>query len=221
VEDIKRSHNGIKHVWDPNGWPFDLEYSRMESQVPQWLALNEALLTFPDQRVIFLRRRNLLRPIVSDLMGTQVDLFSPDGDAPASPHEGETYRRELRTRVLAPIEAWKVEKYLAIERNLADRLRTAVDRAGIECLDLEYEAFLEQPTTSAGRRRNVDTVLAFLGREPIIDAERLEQLDVLLDPTHQRQNNADTYRQVPNIDEIEFRFGNEETGWLFRNQAPN
>lgn len=60
MAEIWRTHNGIKHVWEPSGWPF-----------ARHSTLNQCLLLEAEARVIFLRRRNTLRRIVSNHMSMQ------------------------------------------------------------------------------------------------------------------------------------------------------
>jgi hypothetical protein len=115
-----------------------------------------------------------------------------------------------------PIDPELVGWYLSRERAFDHRLRCAVDRAGVPCLDLEYESFLVRPLSEAQRVAAFNRVLEFLNRRPLASCEAMTRLRWLLMPRYQQQNNAQTYRRIPNIDEIEQRFGSEETGWLFR-----
>lgn len=65
LEDIWRSHNGIKHAWDPTGASF--------SWRPYF---NEHLLLRPDQKILFLNRRNILRQLVSMRIAQQTEVWN-------------------------------------------------------------------------------------------------------------------------------------------------
>jgi hypothetical protein len=93
---LRGVYSGIKHLWDPSGFPFISDHrskvSAMERHRERWLQLNKIILTQPQQRVIFLQRRNVLRRIVSDLIGQQTDEWGPHEDGPISGTDGADYR---------------------------------------------------------------------------------------------------------------------------------
>jgi hypothetical protein len=51
-----------------------------------------------------------------------------------------------------------------------------------------------------------------------VDIQECEGLDYHLDSGSSKINSKETYRLIPNIDEIESELGNENTGWLLRDE---
>lgn len=192
---IWRGHDGIKHVWQFTGWPFAHDSG-----------LNRALLLRAAPRVIFLTRRNLLRQAVSDQLALQTQLFNLSDDDDIDP-EGLEY---------APLDDEAIAAELARGREVTGAHFRALREADIPFVDLAYEDLYDPNNDIPARRRVVDSLLAFLGRDPRDPEIDEDRVAALLDPERQRVNSRDTLGRVPGIERIEARFGSDETGWLFR-----
>jgi hypothetical protein len=58
-------------------------------------------------------------------------------------------------------------------------------------------------------------VYRYLGFSEITEARYSEKIQQLLDPNQNQFNDRETYRLIPNIEQIEEALGSEETGYLF------
>lgn len=102
-----RRFDGIKHVWDPNGWPF-----RNRHHVSTLSALmNSDELILPNKtvlecgdRIVLLRRRNAFDRTLSDLWGQQTGLWGHDPHQPYADSEVQQYRAAALRHVPAPID---------------------------------------------------------------------------------------------------------------------
>jgi hypothetical protein len=215
---LRGVYSGIKHLWDPSGFPFVSDHisqvPAMERHRERWLQLNKVVLTQPQQRVIFLQRRNVLRRIVSDLIGQQTEEWGPHEDGPISGTDGADYRSRLSVVRLRPIDLDVVRWYLIHERAMMQEFRSAVLQADIPCYDLTYEDLFERSSQPEQRRDAINAIVDFLGYSPMPESVS-ERIDILLDPRHGKLNSDNTYRLIPNVEGIERTCGNDETGWLF------
>ena len=192
VQNIWRHFSGIKHVsW--KAWPFQ--------RSPY---LNDYLLRHAADRVVFLTRRNVLRQTVSNLIAVQSGVWS--AQARDAGH-GESIDA-LDPRIIAD--------WLNASPSRRDFDRSILIESGRPFVEVAYEDLFGDEVSSHGRFEVLDEVLGFLGLsvdDPGVDHEALT---ANLDPDLSRLNSTETYRRIPGIDEIEARFGNDETGWLFR-----
>lgn len=196
LEAIRAEYDCIKHVWHPSGWPF-----------PKRSDLNRALLLRSDHRVVLLNRRNILRRIVSNQMSMQTRLWSlrRDGD-----------RDSISDFEFQEISVKAVKWQLCRERKLIKAHRRDLTKCKIVFLDLWYEDLFDPALTAEDRHQVIRRVLDFMGRDTSPEAMDLDEADRLLDPSSTKMNARDTYLRVPNIHEIEKRFGSNKTGWLFK-----
>jgi hypothetical protein len=190
-------HNGIKHVWHPDGWPF--------TSAPR---LNRRLLCDEGLRVVFLNRRNDLRRVVSAEMSKQTEVWS--SFTPAQ-------RERLRTFEFAPVPAAKVEHELGVGAAGVAELRESLPDDPTMVLELWYEDLFGDDLDLPERLARLAFVHGFLAGRPEPDPAtdtappRAEQL---LDPGRWRLNSLETYHRLPNVEELERRFGSDASGWL-------
>jgi LPS sulfotransferase NodH len=195
LREIWTTHDGIKHVWESDGWPF---------RRPE---LNARLVLEPGQRVVFLRRRNVLQRIVSLQISEQANVWS------AIPHLD---RERLSAFEFAPLNADVVRRHVESESALLDGLRDRMIESGVPFMEAWYEDLYDAQLAPATRRSRADAIVRFLGREPAGDPAALAKIDRLLDPLVTRLNSEESYARIPRIAEIEAACGANETGWLFR-----
>jgi hypothetical protein len=162
--------------------------------------LIEHLLLRTDLHIIFLRRRNLLRGVVSNLIALQTRLWhKADAKKPV-----EDYYQGLeplsprvinrRVRALAEHLAW-------CERQLERR------GAGLSHR-LAYEDLFMVPLEE--QRQRLDELWRYLDLAPV----DLADVEHLLSPGAARLNSDSTYAMLPNRREIQEKCGSDQHGWL-------
>jgi LPS sulfotransferase NodH len=196
MRELRAGADGIKHVWEADGWPF--------ADAPD---ANLRVALAPGQRVVFLRRRNVLRRAVSLQMSEQSDVWSmiPTLD-----------RERLAAFTFAPVSAEAVRRHVASESAMLDGVRDRLAAAGAEFVEVWYEDLYDEAAPPAARRDRLEAVLAFLGLAAATDDGARARIARLLDPAATRLNSAESYGRVPAIRSIEAELGADATGWLFR-----
>jgi hypothetical protein len=185
LAEIFATYNGIK----------TLGYQLSDAQ-------NTYLLQRPDCRVILLRRKNVLKAVVSVLISEQTNLWHKwDARQPLA-----EYYRNLQPLGIADIQT-RIRELNA----LADFLERMVEaRPDQRYIKLTYEAFYFAPVTE--QERVMTAIWQLLELEPLPRS----QYEHFLRPEEMTMNSAETYALVPNIAEIEAACGSDATGWLFR-----
>jgi hypothetical protein len=194
LERVWAEHNGIKHVWDPGGWPFPTR------------RLNRRLLLRSAGRVIFLTRHNLLQQAVSNELALQTGFYN-HGLGPARGRPAEFAYRSLHER--------RLRHYLRVWPRAAAKLRRKLLRSDLRTHLLDYEELLGPDKDLAARRERLKRVLEFLGLSLEDGGVDRRRIDELLDPALAKVNSAEIYLRVPGIEAIERKFGSDRTGWLF------
>jgi LPS sulfotransferase NodH len=192
---IWRSYNGIKHVWYPN-WPFG-----------KALDLNRALVQRPDVKIIFLTRRNELRRLVSTEMSWQTNVWGKYTEADRERARGYDYQQ---------LSTVQIEHQLQSVASGISFLKDAIRAAGTSVLELQYEDLLADHVFLADRLQLLSRLREFIDAPTPCDAQADFAVARLLDPVMNKLNLPDTYQRIPNIAEIEQRFGSDESGWLFK-----
>jgi hypothetical protein len=164
-------------------------------------SLYRRLLLREDVKVIGLRRRNQLQAIVSGQVASQTGVWK---------------MWDLKTDLastyasLAPISAEEVAERLQWGRELHAFYQDVMAcKPAAQRLLLEYETLY---TDHLNHNRDVLAgVFAFLG----LTLPDSPKLDYYLDPGRCKLSGRGDYRYLPNAAEINARFGNDETGWLW------
>ena len=194
LEGLWRPYNGIKHVWDPTGWPF-LDKGE----------LNEHLLTEGNHRILLLTRRNRLRRLVSLHISLQSGIwFIWD----------EPTRRKFEEFRFQPIDRTLLGAQLDMEEAAIARHHQLAADCGKPFLEFHYEEIFGDSSVDAKVGR-LQEILAFVGATWITDPEALDRARVLLDPKLGAFNSEQVYRRIPGIEHIDDEFGSDETGRLF------
>lgn len=195
LSDIRRNYNGVKHVWDAWGWPFEGGSS-----------FNDRLLT-SFQKVLLLSRRNSLQRLVSCHISKETGIYAISRDKD---------RRVLQKTEFAGLEVDQLEIQLQCERAQIQRCRKFLQDNAVSFMDLSYEDLFLDPAGVPSQIERVNSVIEFLGGEPLTRQNEIARMATLLDPGKRKMNSTGTYRRIPDILEIEKRFGSDETGWLFK-----
>ena len=193
LEEIWKTHDGFKHVWDPSGWPFEMN-----------LNLNERVLARANQQVLFLYRRNILRRLISSQISEQLGVWT----------ETDEFRDRVQRFAFKPIDGERLQLCLDAERTAMTRQRQSLAAHGVDYLELVYEDLFVNATTQQ-QVDKLNDILNFLGRDKLTDERALSRVAALFNPRNSKLNSDETYQLVPQIEEIESRFGSDETGWLF------
>lgn len=163
--------------------------------------LNSYLLLNEEHRVIYLRRRNHLQAVVSCEIAEQTKVWQI-GDY--QKFDGDRYK-DLNA---IPIEKLKAAlDYHAYLDSFYEKVLNG--RASGSFLTLFYEDLYRDDLDEG--RRAIGAVFDFLSLETPYG----EELDFHLSPRKSKINSLETYRAVPNIDEINAALGSKENGYLF------
>jgi len=151
---------------------------------------------------IFLRRRNLLQSVVSTMLANQTSVWKM-----WEMHQtiAESYKA-LKPLNISKIQSviWETEQQLAkIERRLDNRPQETVLKFVYE--DLYF-------TSQAQQKRQIEAIWPFLQLPPLED----DRIEYYLSPEKVKINSVESYRMLPNAQEIEEQCGNDQTGWLFK-----
>lgn len=191
-----RRYNGFKHVWEPNGLPFQGQPD-----------LNDYILTEATDRVILLNRKNALRRIVSWHISNQAKVFHVGGDED---------RVRLLNHSFSPLDKDAIKEQLRRELGAFAAVTRRLDEVGLPYRSLWYEELFcaESPEQRLGTLENVIEFIT--GRRFRRRDLKSRALEILSPGTAQTVNSAETYELVPGIHEIENELGSAQTGYLFQ-----
>jgi hypothetical protein len=195
---------GIKHVWDPNGWPFTNKFHQSTteslSRSAEWIGVNVSLLDCV-QKVVFLRRRNQLARVLSDLLGQQTGLWGHDPERPHSGREAVEYREQLNGRSLRQLDEDVIAWYLENASVWEDEILSHVPDARLRTV--YFEDLFDCDVDVSTRAERLVGVADWLGERIRTDDDILR---AILHPDS-RFNDRSSYDRIPNIREIESKFG--------------
>jgi hypothetical protein len=194
VEEIWKRHTGFKHVWDPTGWPFGTNRE-----------LNQHLLRRSDQRILFLKRRNILRRLISYEISRQANVW--DGS--------DASRRKVAEFKFQPVDIEWISRTLRFEKQAISSYRQVIVSSGVDFLDLWYEDLFNSADQIA-KIQTLNMIFGFIGYEPVSDERLKSQAKQLFEPSTAKLNSTSTYRRIPNAHDIESHLGADDTGWLFQ-----
>jgi hypothetical protein len=199
LQEIWTTASGIRHVWDASGWPF-----------PKGSDLNQQLLLNSRHKIVLLNRRNTLRRIISQHISSEARVWSV--------FDHSDRQKILHYKFNPIVEEW-VEYQLSCEKRNIENCRQLLLSSGADFLQLWYEEMYRPSATAQGRIDRLNSVIEFLGYDPIKDADSLARVDELFDGRNTKLNSAETYRLIPGIEAVERKFGSDEAGWLFRDSG--
>jgi LPS sulfotransferase NodH len=166
--------------------------------------LYKHLLNIPNCKIIFLTRTNVLKAIVSVLIAEQTNVWQK--------HDLNQETSEL----YQTIKPLKIDGIGGIENRIKSHKehvkywdRLISQKAMDTYIKVTYEdLFCSGLETSLSYIHNI---FEFLN----LDMPKKEEIIKYIEPKYQQINDLDTYKLVPNIDEINRKFGNSENGFLF------
>src|SRR5258708_4686460 len=158
------------------------------------------LLCRTDLHVVFLRRRNLLEAVVSNLIAEQTGLWASWDRERAV----EDYYTDL-----APLSVQDIRDRLWWAReNLAEVAAVLRARSDRRALGLCYQDLLLGDRSA--RWRLVEALWSHLGLPPCAEP----RVGRFLEDASFRMGRPATYGRLPNLAEIEAALGNDETGHI-------
>ncbi|HEX3683713.1 MAG TPA: hypothetical protein VHU83_14350 [Bryobacteraceae bacterium] len=187
---------GLKHVWEAeSGWPFSHNKK-----------FNDEIVLYAS-RVVFLRRRNLLRRLVSSFMSRQLNFWVGT-------------QREFRARIEAvPLKELNLESVLqqikTDQAAINERLEL-LQHHGIATMQLCYEDFYRREASSSAQLAMVNSILGFLRVQEISQEAFAKDWAPFFDSDAYQWASPETYLLIPGIEAIDREVGSDETGWLLR-----
>jgi len=200
VREVRKSHNGIKHVWHSNGFPFNFKKGGER--------FNERLL-LSFEKALLLTRENILQRIVSWHMSKETGVYA---------FSSEEERARFEGAPVAEIDMKLLAKELRFERDCVQRWRRLLRKRRIQFMNVSYEDLFLDSAGPGSQIRKVNRIIQFLGGRPVSNPETLSRLAALLEPSV-KMNSRDSYMRIPNIHEVERVFGADQTGWVFGDQV--
>ena len=200
-----RRHDGLKHVWDPNGWPFRNpdHVSSLDAlaRSDELIAPNRAVLDRAD-RIVLLRRRNRFDRILSDLWGQQTNLWGHNPDRGHDASEVRRYRAEAKRRAPSPIDpdvfAWYIQNARNWENRIIDCLRPSAARMFF------YEDLFQADGADA-RFSAWSEMFEWLEVEPDFLSPGVQDIVA----PESKLNSLDIYERIPNYRELKAHFGEQ------------
>ena len=207
VELILTDHCGIKHVFDPTGYPFQEPWDfpaigEMERDAPLWHRLNLALLNYRGVRVVFLRRRDSFHRYVSDHVGQETGHWG-FVELGVSATESLRYKKVVSNVSLPPLNEELTLWYTANVPLIFERLRSALANP---VLDVWYEDIFGAGVELKDRIERFREIVAFLQIPAPAAFFDSEELALLLRPSA-KLNDTSTFERIPNYLDLRRKLG--------------
>ncbi|HZR50714.1 MAG TPA: hypothetical protein VFB06_14485 [Streptosporangiaceae bacterium] len=194
LDHIWREFNGVKHVWEPCGWPFG-----------RGMDFNLRLALQPDVRIVLLTRANHLQRIVSYEVAAQTNVWHRVQGKPRGSQKNGAPDK------LRPLDPARLRRNMRLAMAGNELMRSTLRSSRTPFREVTYEEIY----APAASLRRVNEILGFLGASSLPDGIPLDRARRLLDPRSTKLNSEQTYHLVPNIDDIDELCGTDETGYLF------
>jgi len=173
-------------------------FKTLSYQLPE--ELTDYLLTKKGYEVIFLYRKNLLQTMVSAFIAEQTTAWSI-----------EDKQKQEELKELKPLDIKKLEEQIDYLKEDTEHYRNTLQKENISFFEVAYEELFHIPIKE--QMKKVEAIFTFL--ELDVPTDKREAIEKLLSPKR-RMTNTDTYKLVPNIQEIEDKLGSPEFGFLFK-----
>lgn len=183
LDEIDKRFSGFKHL------SYQLEQSK-----------NEELLSSGRYKIIFLRRKNLLKRLVSENISQQAQYWLGN-------------RERILKHDFHEISLEKTKKELIKDQTEQEHYYNYLKKNKIDFFDLKYEDLYEENLSEEQKFVVLNKIFKFLGFNPV-SAKKNKKICHLLDPEKNKLNNLETYSKIPNIDQINQAFGSQY-GFLY------
>lgn len=162
--------------------------------------LNTNLLEYGFRQILFLWRRNALKRAVSHAISSQAGHWRRD-------------REKILNTEYKPLDIDNLSRNMEWYRSEVKWYREFMRSEGIPCTEIVMEDFYQNSMEEKER------FVVKLARHCFpLRGLRYNQsaLRELLSPEVSKLNSRETYRLIPNIDEVDQELSNEENGYLFK-----
>lgn len=197
----------VNHVWHPSGFPFiesDSSYAFTKT-----VSLNEYLLSKFDF-VVFLKRRNILKRLVSSMMSMQSGVW-------------DSYTTEIFKKpeefVYAPLDTAVIEWHLKNERVYEDYFRNFLKANNIKRFEIFQEDIFTNSLSVEEKFEKFFEMSDFLELPRNYNYDQMMVLTDYLSSIKHKQYSVESYNKVPNIREIDEKYGSDDTGWIFKKES--
>jgi hypothetical protein len=172
--------------------------------------IDELLLKNKNYKIIFLKRKNLLKTAVSHFVSKQTDIWFCDEKSISSGRE------KIKNHNFNPVSVEFLEREIKYLKNSTSAYRNLMLSSETNFLEVNYEDLFEDGVKIDEKLKKINEIFEFLGYQKITKDEDLEKIKKILDPENRKINNTQTYQAIPNILDIEEKLGSIETGFLFK-----
>ena len=196
--------NLVKHVWHPSGFPFsnqDESYAFNDSR-----SLNEYLITHFDF-VVVLKRRNILKRLVSSLMSMQTGIWDSFSMLQTGRPTDFAYK---------PLDTNIIEWHLEYERFYEKYFLDSIRENNKKYVEITQEDFFDGKKTVDEKISAFKQICMDLELDVEFTFDQMKIIGDYLASSSYKQYGYNSYSGVPNIREIEDKYGSDETGWLFK-----
>jgi hypothetical protein len=197
-------YNGIKHVWHPSGFPFE-NITEMNNFLSNYVSMNQHLLTFFD-KVLFLNRKNVLKRIVSGLISMQTKVWEANIKI-KTVEDKEFEFKELDESSIV----WFIE----FEKFYVESFKNDLNVRKIDYYEIFFEDLFEDTILMEDKIKKCYEMYDFFDASVDFNEDDLTKMNKILGPDL-KLNDITTYLKIPNIYEIEEKFGSEENGYLLK-----
>ena len=187
---IANEFNGFKHVFR------HLNYEA-----------NNYLLIESGMKPVFLQRKNLLQVVISSsISGNMKDW----GGVPLK------WKEQFKKQKFEPLDIEKIKKRIKKLKQQIEEYKRNLNSNKTEYYNLCYEDLYGKDISEMEKIKIINKIFDFWNIEPLKDKESIKRMKEFFNPNQYKLNSKKTYKQIPNIQEIEEKLGSDETGWLFQ-----
>ncbi|MDD4216984.1 MAG: hypothetical protein PHZ24_06580 [Bacteroidales bacterium] len=154
-------------------------------------------------KIIFLWRKNYLQKTISHQISSKTQAWFKD-------------RNKIHKTKFDPISLDSTDNSLKLYKDQVNKYYTFLKNNNTDFFHLTYEELYSPDLSLSQKSKKINDIIKYLGYDKITDQKVIKQIEILLNPKKSKLNNLSTYFRIPNILEIEKKFGSEENGHLFQ-----
>lgn len=169
--------------------------------------LNISLLINPNNSIIILSRKNLLKAAISKIIGEKTDIWSVDKNTI------EDYRKYMGKFNIGYLELGDIDKKIKEFRNSMVSYKKILKENNIKFFNLYHEELFSKSVSKKDKIKKAKKIFDFLGYHDKLNVKEIKEI---LNPKIKNMTDKNIYLKIRNIREIENKLGNEENGFLFQ-----
>ena len=191
---IWKRFNLIKHVWEENAWPF--------RDIP---TLNDEVV-MQAGRVISMKRKNLLRRYVSNVISRRLDFWIGTR---------EEFRSRIQREDLIELHPSRVLRSLERDAVVISQRERLLSAKGEDVMCLTYEDLYGPSIAASEQFSSLNTVVSFLGFRPFTEQEYFSGPAQFFRPEVYRWADEELYQRLANGRELDEALADYGFGRLF------